>query len=74
MDFNGYVVTVCELLFCIATFYYVLNSIALLKSIGFSEYFKDSWNIVDCFTIFFSVLVIGLYVTKVQIIKNKGKL
>ena len=71
MDFNGYVVTICELLFCIATFYYFMNTIASMKTLGISEHFKDSWNVVDVFTIFFSLLVIALYVTKVNNIMNK---
>ena len=70
MDFNGYVVTISELLFCIATFYYVLNSLASLKTLGCSEFFKDSWNIVDIFTTIFSVLVISLYAVKVYHIKR----
>ena len=66
MDLKGYVVTVCELLFCIATFYYVLSSVVLLKALGCSAFFKDSWNIVDIFTTTFSVLVMSLYVIKVS--------
>ena len=65
MDFNGYIVSLCEVLFRVATFYYLLNAIVSIKSLGFSEYFKDSWNVIDVFTIAFSLLVIGLYVTKV---------
>ena len=65
MDFNGYVVTLCELLFCVATFYYILNALVSMKALGISEHFKDSWNVVDVFTILFSILVIGLYATKV---------
>ena len=65
MDFNGYVVTLCELLFCVATFYYILNALVSMKTLGISEHFKDSWNVVDVFTILFSILVIGLYATKV---------
>jgi hypothetical protein len=64
MDFSGYMVTTCEVLFVFATFYYVLNSISSLKAMGPSAYFKEAWNIVDIFTIFFSVFVIILWVFK----------
>ena len=74
MDFKGYVVTLCEFLFCVATFYYVLSSIVLLKTLGCSEFFKDSWNIVDIFTTVFSVLVMALYAIKVNIFSLHHKL
>ena len=65
MDFGGYVVTTCEVLFLFATFYYVLNSISSLKALGLGGYFKEPWNIVDVFTIFFSIVVVALWGLKV---------
>ena len=65
MDLSGYIVTVCEVLFVFATFYYILNSLGALKAVGAKAYFKEAWNIVDLFTIFFSVVVVILWLLKV---------
>ena len=70
MDLGGYIVTACELFFVFATFYYVLNTIATLKSLGPKNFFKDAWNMVDIVTIFFSLVVMGLWVIKnLEVIK-----
>ena len=65
-DFAGYFVFVCEVLFILSTFYYVLNTLGVLKSVGCAEFFKDSWNLVDIFTIFLSALTIALWALKVH--------
>ena len=65
MDLGGYIVTACELFFVFATFYYVLNTIATLKSLGPKGFFKDAWNMIDIVTIIFSLVVMGLWVIKV---------
>ncbi len=36
-DLFSYVVTVAEILFLVATFYYTANSITVLKKVGFSQ-------------------------------------
>ena len=64
-DLAGYAVFTCEVLFIFSTFYYILNTIGVMKSLGCSEFFKDSWNLVDIFTILLSCQTIGLWALKV---------
>ena len=49
----------------IATFYYLLNAILVLKGMGAKDYFKESWNIVDVATIALSLVTIILWLIKV---------
>ena len=67
MDLAGYIVTLSEIFFCVATMYYVLNSLLALKKLGCYEFFMDPWNTVDIFTTAFSVLVMTLYAIKVSL-------
>ena len=64
-DLAGYCVFTCEVLFILSTFYYILNTIGLMKSVGCSEFFKDTWNLMDIFTIFLSVQTVALWALKV---------
>jgi hypothetical protein len=64
-DLAGYLVFTCEVLFILSTFYYFLNTIGLMKSVGCSEFFKDSWNLVDILTIYLSVQTVALWALKV---------
>ena len=52
-------------LFVVATFYYLLNAVLLLKSMGFRDYIKESWNIIDILTIALSFVTIFLWAVKV---------
>lgn len=63
-DFVGYVTMACEVAFCLSTFYYIINSLGVLKELGAKEFFKQAWNVVDVFTIFLSLLAIGLQLLK----------
>jgi len=65
MDFGGYVVATCEVFFVFATFYFVLNSVSSLKQMGAKAYFAELWNIMDIFTMFFSIVVVALWTLKV---------
>ena len=64
-DFMGIVTSIAELLFAVSTFYYLLNSLLLLKSLGARAFFRDTWNIVDVLTISLSLLTILLWAVKV---------
>ena len=68
-DLAGYCVFACEIFFILSTFYYIMNTLGVLKSSGCVEFFKDSWNIVDIFTIFLSLLTIIMWAVKVMVSK-----
>ena len=52
-------------MFVVATFYYLLNAVLMLKGMGAKNYFKESWNIVDVATIALSLITIILWLVKV---------
>ena len=64
--FNVCLTPFFQLLFVISTFYYLLNVILTLKSMGLRDYFKESWNVVDILTITVSILTIGIWGIKVR--------
>jgi len=64
MDFGGIVTLTAEGLFVVATFYYLLNAVLMLKGMGAKNYFKESWNIVDVATIALSLITIILWLVK----------
>ena len=61
---RGIVTLACEIAFCLSTFYYIINSLGVLKELGAKEFFQQAWNVVDVFTIFLSLLAIGLQLLK----------
>ena len=67
------VVVTCEVLFILSTFYYFLNTLSMLKSMGCSEFFRDSWNIVDIFTILLSMQAILLWGLKAWVVMEMTK-
>ena len=64
-DLAGYAVFACEVFFILSTFYYILNTIGVMKSMGCAEFFRETWNIMDIFTILLSVQTIALWALKV---------
>ena len=72
-NFEGYLTTTAEVLFVASTFYYLLNNLTILKKVGCNAFFKDAWNTIDVFTIFFSLLTIGLWLAKLLIVGEMVK-
>ena len=60
----------CECIFVISVFYYIISLFATFKKEGRKEFFENSWNIVDIFTVMLSLLQIGLYALRVNILNT----
>ena len=61
MNFKGILVTIAQTLFAVTSFYYTVNLLVAYKKEGASEFFKNSWNLVDLLTVLLSIVAIGLY-------------
>ena len=57
----GYAIRMAETLFAVSTFYYTVSVLTKMKKEGIFEFFKDSWNVSDVFTIFLSLTALILY-------------
>ena len=57
----GYVIVFAETLFAVSTFYYTVSVLTKMKKEGVFEFFKNSWNIADVFTILLSLGALILY-------------
>ena len=66
----GYFVLLSETLFTVSTFYYLINVIATMKREGFKNFFKNSWNWADMFTLFMSVTALILYGVRSIVVRN----
>ena len=61
------IIFVCEIIFLVSVFYYLISLITTYKKEGAREFFGNSWNIVDIFTVALSLLAIVLKVLRVCI-------
>ena len=57
----GYVIAMAETLFAVSTFYYTVSVLTKMKKEGVFQFFKNSWNIADVFTILLSLAALLLY-------------
>lgn len=64
LDGFGFVTVAAEILFVVASTYYLINLIMVFRQEGCSEFCQNTWNIVDLFTVVLSFLAIALYIVK----------
>ena len=69
----GYVIKSAEILFAVSTFYYMVNMIVVMKKEGVKEYFSNSWNLADIFTMFLSIIALILYVIRMFAVDDMTK-
>ena len=67
---NNIVVTIAEILFAVATFYYLVNLLAVLKKEGRKEFCANGWNLADCFTVALSIVLLGLYILRLFVVSK----
>jgi hypothetical protein len=67
---SGYIVLAAECLFILATFYYIVNLLAVLKKEGTKEFCGNNWNLADCLTVAMSILALILYVVRLFIVAD----
>lgn len=70
LDGFGAITLAAEILFVVATFYYLVNTIMQFKREGCSGFFSSTWNTLDFFTVIMSIVAIGLYLARALITKS----
>lgn len=66
VDGFGFVALAAEVLFVVATFYYVVNVVVTLKREGCRAFCNSTWNIIDMFTVVLSLIALVLYVVSAK--------
>ena len=68
--FWDFFIYAADILFAVSTFYYLTNVLATMKKEGFSDFMKNSWNVLDVFTLILSGLALILYFVKTLVVRD----
>ena len=71
--FAGWLTNILELMFAVSTLYYFFSTFLALRRLGFREFVRDSWNVLDCMTIILSVVALVLYFERMFAVEDMTK-
>ena len=73
IDGWGIATSIAEILFLVATFYYVVMVIMAIKREGCAKFFDSTWNVIDFFTVGLSIIAIILYTSRMLLVREMTK-